>query len=600
MCGIYGSIACAAPLAASLGALRKLAHRGPDAEGHHVDAQHDVFLGQRRLAIIDLSPAGEQPMSNEDGSLWMVLNGEIYNHDELRRELLAKGHRFIGRCDAEVVLHLYEEEGERALERLVGMFAFAMWDARKSELFIARDRLGIKPLYYAFDGRRFAFASELAALEATPGFAFTPDVTAYWDFLTYQFVPAPKTIWKQARKLPAGHCASFADGRVTVRRWWDLEFAPDESLDEEHALAEVDALLERVVADHLQADVPVGLFLSGGVDSSLIAARVAKLAKEPTSSFSIRFPDRADDETEIARDTSHRLGLRWTVRDFGADDLLACLPRMADVFGEPFGDQAALPMLGLCEMTAKHVKVVLSGDGGDETHLGYARYFKEGERRVAHALADALPGRALIRSTPLGRSALRNTLEGPWGRMCHFYGGIPAETKRAALDVGSELADYDDYWLFKEHDRAELSPLARQQYRDMKTWLAEGILTKVDRTSMRYGLEVRPPLLDHRFVELSARIPDDVKARGGVRKHLLKRLLEATMPRELVHRRKRAFSVPIKHFVHERGLLRPERDVDVLGAFGMRPAKVSRALDTSRDHHAYWLLHALTSFVAAR
>jgi asparagine synthase (glutamine-hydrolysing) len=413
MCGIYGSLGCGLELESSLAALRAIAHRGPDGEGHHRDERSDVFLGHRRLSIVDLSPGGAQPMTNEDHSVWLVCNGEIYNHLELRKELEAKGHRFVGHCDTEVVVHLYEELGERMLERLVGMFALAIWDERRKALLLARDRIGIKPLHYYFDGRRLAFASELSAIRATRGLDLSPDVTAYWDFLTYQFVPAPKTIFAKAHKLPAGHLAWFANGRLSVRKWWDLEFAPDEAMDEARALDELESLLTTVVRDHLLADVPVGLFLSGGVDSSLVATRVAKLASEPTSAFTIRFPERGDDEAEIAQATAQRLGFEWHVQDFGLEDLLDVAPRMPELFDEPFGDQAALPMFGLSRMTASKIKVVLSGDGGDETQLGYARYFKEGERRVVHALADALPGRALVRNTPLKRaSAVRNALGG--------------------------------------------------------------------------------------------------------------------------------------------------------------------------------------------
>ena len=601
MCGIYGTIGCEHALDVSLAALRTLTHRGPDGEGHHRDEARDAFLGHRRLAIIDLSPAGSQPMSNEDGSIWLVLNGEIYNHEELREELQDRGHRFAGRCDAEVVLHLYEEAGEKLLQRLVGMFAFAIWDTRTGKLLVARDRLGIKPLYYYFDGRRFAFASELKAIRATPGLDLAPDVTAYWDFLTYQFVPAPKTIYRNAHKLPAGHYAVLsADRRLSVHKWWDVEFEPDETMTEERALGELDELLARAVHDHMLADVPVGLFFSAGVDSLTVATRMPRSATAPTPAFTIRFPDREEDEAGIAQAAAVELGLCSRVQDFDSERLLDVLPLMADAFDEPFGDKAALPMFGLSSMAAQHAKVVLAGDGGDETHLGYGRYFKASERRLAHALADALPGRGALARGPLGGlGTLRYALGGPWGRMCHFYGGIPAETKRAIADfTGPELCDYDDYWLFKQHDRPGLSPLARQQAIDFKTWLPDGLLAKVDRTSMRFGLEVRPPLLDHRLVELAGRIPDHLKCGGGVRKRLLKHLLERQLPHDLVHRRKRGFAIPTRNFVHDRGLLRPQRDLDVLGAFRIRKTAVEGVLSTSRDHNSYWLLHELDHFVS--
>jgi asparagine synthase (glutamine-hydrolysing) len=599
MCGIYGSEGFGLELRHSLAALDTLAHRGPDGSDHHVDARRDVFLGHRRLAIVDLSAAGAQPMPNEDGRLWLVLNGEIYNHEELQRELEAKGHRFRGRCDAEVVLHLYEEHGADALGRLHGMFAFALYDERDGSFFLARDRIGIKPLYYYDDGRRFAFASEPAALRATPGLDLERDPSAWYDFLTYQLVPAPKTAWRRVRKLPAGHLLVRKAGRTEVRRWWDLEFEPDSRLDEDRALEALDLVLTDAVRAHQMSDVPLGLFLSGGVDSSLVAAYAARAAGEPLEAFSVRFRDGQDDEAALAEAAAKRFGMAWTAVDFEESDLLETIPRLPEVFGEPFADQAALPMLGLSRLAASRVKVVLSGDGGDETHLGYGRYFKERERRGSYALADALGGSWLARS-PLGRlPALRNAAEGTLGRLCHFYGGIPRHTKRALFDVlAPELEDYDDYWLYREHDRPELEPLARLAYLDFQSALPDGILAKVDRTTMRSGLEARPPLLDHHLVELAARIPSEVKAPRGERKHLLKRLLERHLPAATVRRRKRGFSIPIRRFVEERGLLRLERDLEIPGAFRISREKAERLLSPARDSHAWWLLHTLARFSA--
>jgi asparagine synthase (glutamine-hydrolysing) len=284
---------------------------------------------------------------------------------------------------------------------------------------------------------------------------------------------------------------------------------------------------------------------------------------------------------------------------FSIDELLESVPAMPDLFDEPFADHSALPMIGLSRLAAAEMKVVLSGDGGDETHLGYGRYLKDERRRFATALGDALPLSLLASFAPLQRSYwLRKATEDSRGRNCHRHGGIPRETKRAFVEiVAPELRDYDEYWLFAEHDRPELSPYSRQQYLDLKTYLPDGILTKVDRTSMRFGLEVRPPLLDHRMVELAARLPDSTKIEAGTQKPLLRRLLLRHLPREAAYARKRAFSVPIEHFVRERGLFRLERDLDVLGAFRLRKDRVEQVLSPRRDSQKFWIIAMLEMFV---
>ena len=600
MCGIFGAVGVDLTDPQVARVLQTLRHRGPDGSGALWDKDRRAVLGHTRLSIIDLSPAGAQPMLNEDGSLLLTMNGEIYNHAALRAGLERSGHVFRSSCDAEVILHLFEEKGMALLDDLHGMFAFGLYDAKAAKLYLARDRLGIKPLHWYYDGRRLAFASELKALRAVPGLDLSPDVTAYYDFLTYQFVPAPKTIYRHAFKLPPGHWLALENGKVDVRAYWDVRFAPDPGLDLGAASEELSRTLGSVVRDHLVSDVPVGMFLSAGVDSGLVAAEANRAAGAPLTAFTIGFPEREDDELAEAAEIAARLGSPHVAGRFSTEELLAGVASLPELFDEPFADHSALPMIGLSRLAAAQMKVVLSGDGGDETHLGYGRYLKDERRRLATALGEAIPSRVLLASfAPLQRSYwMRQAAEDAFGRNCHRHGGIARETKRAFIEIESaELRDYDEYWLLRAHDRPELSPYARQQYLDIKTYLPDGILTKVDRTSMRFGLEVRPPLLDHRMVELAARLPDSLKNEGGVQKALLRRTLARHLPRETAYARKRAFSVPIRYFVRERGLFRLERDLDVLGAFRVRKDRMEQVLSAGRESQKIWIVAVLERFV---
>ncbi len=601
MCGIFGAVGADVSPDAARRALGTLHHRGPDGTGQWWDAAAGVFFGHTRLSIIDLSAAGAQPMVNEDGTLVLTMNGEIYNHAALRQRLIAQGHVFRSACDAEVILHLFEEQGMALLDELHGMFAFALYETRSQTLYLARDRLGIKPLYYYDHGGCFAFASELKAIRALPGLDLVPDVTAYYDFLTYQFVPAPKTIYRHARKLPPGHYLERRAGRAQVRQYWDVAFHPDESMTEGAALEALDEMLTTTVRDHLVADVPVGIFLSGGVDSALVTAFANRAAAQPLTGFTIAFRDRQDDEAATARAIAAHLGSPHVVEEFAMAELLAGVPMMPALFDEPFADHSALPMIGLSRLAASQMKVVLSGDGGDETHVGYGRYLKGDRRRIVNALSDALPGfTRLVTLPPLRRVPwLRRVAGGTWARSCQYHGGIPRQTKLAVLDIEApELRDYDDYWLLRQHDRPEFPPLGRQQYLDLKTFLADGILTKVDRTAMRFGLEVRPPLLDHRLVELAARIPERFKCDDGVQKRLLRALLARHLPPELANARKRGFSVPIEHFVRREGMFRLSRDVEVMGAFRLNKKKIDRVLSPAVESQQIWIIAALAEFVS--
>jgi asparagine synthase (glutamine-hydrolysing) len=599
MCGILGAIGTRVDPRAVHDALATLAHRGPDGEGSLHDAAHGLYLGHRRLSIVDLSESGRQPMTNEDGSLALTFNGEIYNHLELRRGLEARGHVFKSRCDAEVILHLYEERGAALVDELRGMFAFGLYDFPRRKLLLARDRLGIKPLFYYQDDGLFAFASELKAIRALPGADLTPDVTAYYDFLTYRFVPAPKTIYRRARKLPAGHVLELEDGRARTTRWWDAAERAL-ALDPRAAEAELEERLRDAVSEHLMADVEIGLFLSAGIDSCLVAAHAraqAGGADRPLRAFTISFPGRTNDEAEAAGRMAAALGAVHRIGTYTGS--AADVARLPDVFDEPFADHSALPMLHLSELAAREVKVVLSGDGGDETHAGYGRYRKGAQRDRLFGLLGKLPGRTHIPARALGAPWVRDLREDPLGWRHSFHSGIPRETKRLLLDFHSrEFDDYDDYWLRREHDRPELPPLARKQYFDLVTLLPEGGLTKVDRTSMRYGLEVRPPLLDHRLVELALAVPD-ARRSSPEGKPLLRAALRRVLPAYDFATPKMGFSLPLKQLVVEGGLFRLPRDVEVFDAFRLDRAKVERILTPRRNSYELFLLYVLASFVGA-
>ncbi|MEM7518428.1 MAG: asparagine synthetase B family protein, partial [Planctomycetota bacterium] len=403
-----------------------------------------------------------------------------------------------------------------------------------------------------------------------------------------------KTIYKRARKLPAGHCLTLefdgkrAKGEPRVRRWWDADFTPNTAFERpEEVLEELGPLFEKVVRDHLIADVPVGSFLSGGLDSTIVTTQAQQLLDTPLETFTIRFPRGKHDESTIAADNARALGLHAHVQDFDLEDLQERLPLGRELFDEPFGDHSFLPTLAVSELASKTMKVVLSGDGGDETHAGYGRYYKAEKRKRVNALADSVRfAEPLLRTTSLTKIAsVRNAMEGPLGRLCHWYGGIPKSAKRQFCELlHPDLQDYDDYWLYAEHHREDFSSMGRQQYMDLKTTLPEAILTKVDRASMRCGLEVRPPLLDHRLVEFAASVPDHLKHANGEGKVLLRRVLDERLAAPNVNAGpKRGFSIPLDKFIREDGLFRQERDVVVADAFRIDAKKLAETLSLKRD-----------------
>ncbi len=597
MCGIAGifDLAGARPIdPARLARMTEaLRHRGPDGDG--MMRRDGIGLGHRRLAIIDLAQ-GAQPMASPDGRLVVTYNGEIYNFQSLRRELEGRGHHFRTRSDTEVLLEGYRAWGTAVLDRLRGMFAFALWDTAERTLFLARDRLGEKPLYYgcAPDGC-LLFASEIGAVLA--GLPTRPelDLEAVADYFTYGYVPDPKSIYRGIRKLAPGHHLTLRPGQAlpAPRRYWRPRFSDSHhgSLDDlAHEL--LDRLKESVTL-RMVADVPLGAFLSGGVDSGGVVALMAEASGTPVTTCTIGFADPAFDETPHARTVARRYG---TIHHEERVDIDAAglLDRVAAAYGEPFADSSALPTYLVSRLARRHVKVALTGDGGDEVFAGYRRYpFHRREelvkawlpatlrRRVLGPLARAWP-RLEWAPRPLRAKA---TLEALATDTVHGYlrsVALLPESERAALfspDFTRALDGYDPASVLAAHagEADTDDPLARAQYMDLMTWLPGRMLVKVDRASMAHGLELRPPLLDHELVEWAAGLPRALKLRGNEGKILLKRALAPHLPRELLHRPKQGFAQPLAEWFGSELRARVDRlrcdRIDPCAAFITVPAR---------------------------
>ena len=563
MCGIAGLFHLSSPAPIDAGLLHRmtgaLSHRGPDGDGFHVEP--GVGLGHRRLAIIDVD-GGQQPMFNEDGSVVIVFNGEIYNHAALRARLLADGHVFRNHCDTEAIVHAWENWGPDCLQHLSGMFAFALWDRNRGTLFLARDRLGKKPLHYlrTADGG-LAFASELGALADVPGHSHQVDPAAVDDFFTYGYIPDPRCIFTGVSKLPAAHYLLLRQGEAmpAPRRYWAATPARWEGTEEQAAEALV-GHLRRTTADRLMSDVPLGAFLSGGVDSSAIVAIAAELNAGPLSTFTIGFETRQD-ERPFAAMVAQRYGTDHHAQAAGFDYIEAARTQAA-IFGEPFGDSSSVPTMSVCTLARQTVTVALSGDGGDEALGGYRRY-------QFHVLADAvrsyIPGplrRGVIGQ--LARVYPKLDRAPRWLRAKHTLTEISLDSalgyfrtvckvhseRRRALFSARLEADLDGYdssalvtSVMDGVDDAD--PLRQAQIVDLNTYLPGDILTKVDRTSMAASLEVRAPFLDHDFVDWGLGLPAGLKRRGGQGKYILKKAMEPFLPSEILYRTKQGFDTPL-------------------------------------------------------
>ncbi len=536
-------------------------HRGPDEAGLHIEP--GLGLGHRRLSIIDIA-AGQQPLANEDDTVWVVFNGEIYNFVDLIPELTALGHVFKTRSDTETIVHAWEQWGEDCVHHFRGMFAFALWDRNRHALFLARDRLGVKPLHYALSDDGFLiFGSELKTLTAWPGFRREIDDQAVEEYFAYGYVPEPRTIYRAALKLPPGHRLLIRRGEPvgTPREYWDVPFQPHLALSLEDAEEEFIERLREAVKIRMVAEVPLGAFLSGGVDSSAVVAMMAGLTESPVKTCSIAFSDPKYDEAEYARQVALRYRTDHHMNRVEADDF-GLVDELAHLYDEPYADSSAMPTYRVCQLARKTVTVALSGDGGDENFAGYRRYrwhsYEERMRLMlpyglrkplfgflgaAYPKADWAP--KVLRAKTTFEAMARDTVEG------YFHGvSVMGDGMRARVfsrEFKRRLNGYSAVEVLRRHHAKNPGRdiVSQVQYLDMKTYLAGDILTKVDRASMAHALEVRVPFLDHKLVEWVSGLPVDFKLRGSEGKFMLKQALEPYLPNDILYRRKMGFSIPL-------------------------------------------------------
>ena len=526
-------------------------HRGPDDEGVHTEP--GTGLGMRRLSIIDLS-TGNQPIRNEDGTVWVVFNGEIYNYRELRRELEGLGHRFYTASDTETIVHAYEEWGEASFSRLRGMFGIALWDRRTRALLLARDRAGIKPLHYAIRGTRLYFASEMKSLLTAGALDATIDLTALDHYFSYLYPPRDRTIFAGGQKLPPGHFLKWADGRAVVHAYWRLGTSESFRGSADDAAHVLRAVLAGAVRSHMVADVPLGAFLSGGVDSSVVVGLMAEASSRPVQTFSIGFDEPQFDELEHARAVARHFGTdhhEFVVRPDG----LGILDRLIAHFDEPFADSSAIPTWYVSEVARRHVTVVLSGDGGDELFGGYDRYLPH--PRVARFDRLPVPARRHVAGLvwPLmphgarGKNFLRHVSRSENGRYLESISFFKPDEKADlyAADVRQALEGYDA----EQQYAAQLARFgalpahSRMMRFDFETYLPEDVLTKVDRMSMAHSIESRVPLLDNDVIDFAFTLPPSMKILDGRRKHVLKEAARTMLPAGVLDRRKQGFGVPL-------------------------------------------------------
>jgi len=580
MCGITGIYSPGTRIEQSvLSAMTQtLCHRGPDDSGTYIDTESDVGLGHTRLSIIDLSPRGKQPMSNSDGSITASYNGEIYNYREIREKLRRKGHSFTSDSDTEVVVKAYEQWGMNCLREFVGMFALAIWDARKKTLFLARDRAGVKPLYYYRGGGLFLFASELKSIMKHPGFSRRISRHGLFLFLRYNYVRSPHTIFEDTFKLEPGHYISVRNGEVTKHKYWNIADYYNMPLlagSEEEITEELEGILVDSFKYRLVSDVPVGLFLSGGIDSSLVAALLQKNLSTPVKTFTIGFSEKKHNEAHHAKKIAEYLGTDHTEHYISQDEALEIVPKLPLIYDEPFSDNSVIPTYLVSQIARQRVKVALSADGGDELFCGYKHYARNLSRcstfeKIPHVLRRAMglglslltperfdrvaglvPVGSLKRLGP-GYSKRRGAFlcinsDNMTGMYKFSHGTWSPKEIMGILGESSEVGDST----FEEQFRAveENGFMTQMLAADFGVWLPDDVLTKVDRASMSVGLESREPLLDHRIAEFAARIPPEYKYRNGESKYILRKVLEKYLPVKLFDREKMGFGSPVNSWV---------------------------------------------------
>jgi len=612
MCGICGKIAFNPEMRSTedeLAVMRDtLTLRGPDDSGTYVNG--NVALCHRRLSIIDLE-GSRQPLSNEDGSIWIVYNGEVYNFLELREDLMKLGHRFKTRGDTEVIVHLYEQYGEQCLKKIRGMFAFAIWDEKKGELFLARDRLGVKPLHYYHDENFFIFGSEIKAILADKYYSGMKamDLNAFHYYFSFLYVPAPLTIFKGIMKLLPAHWLKLTkSGKVETRKYWDVRYgSKDARLSENLYREKLQDLLREVVKIRLIADVPLGAFLSGGIDSSSVVATMAQISNSPIKTFSIGFSDERYDETDYAAEVARHFGTDHTEVVLEPNDILTRLDELILYFDEPFADSSLVPTYLVSRLAREKVKVVLSGDGGDELFGGYPWWQKRPRYQVE------------MTKLPRGMKSFISSLapalpKGIKGR--HFLMKLQLPYERYLLETKAVFDSEDRFTIYSKNMLESLSTVDPYEYNlpylgkddgqewsnrimeyDLKTYIPNDIMTKVDRMSMICSLEAREPLLDHKLVEFVAQIPVDFKIRGNISKYILKRTMDGVLPRRILQKPKHGFSVPLERWM--RGELR-DRVLDTVLShncalfFNKKSLEkmIQEFLSGNDDHkHRLWVLY---------
>ena len=572
---------------------RTLVHRGPDEEGYFVNVgssiaegmeqrawskEHDVpfrglknglggkgnvGLGHRRLSIIDLA-TGQQPLCNEDETVWITFNGEIYNFQELKNELEVKGHRFRTNSDTETIVHAYEEWSEKAVERFRGMFAFALWDERRQLMLLARDRVGKKPLYYYMDTERLIFASEIKAILEVPGISRDLDMTALSDYLSLMYIPSPKSIFKHIRKIPAAHYAIVKKSVLDIRPYWDLSFYPNHDLSENQMIDDLLGILDEATRIRMISEVPLGAFLSGGVDSSAVVAMMAEANQNPVITNSISFSENQYNEAPYARRIADMF--KTNHHEFQVTpEAIPIIEKLAWHYDEPFADSSAVPTYYVSKMARENVTVSLSGDGGDENFAGYKRYYFDDrenyfrnllptslQRPVFGFIGSLYPKADILPKLFRGKAFISNVARDPVDAYLFTVSAVHDDYKKDFLnpDVFQSLGSYRTLDFFKSiYNKAPANDhLSKIQYLDIKTYLCEDILTKVDRASMAVSLEVRCPLLDHIFMEYVAQIPKNKKLVGTNGKYIFKKALEKYLPTDILYRNKMGFAVPISEW----------------------------------------------------
>ncbi len=566
ICGIYG----AAGLPEDAQALTRamcdvIIHRGPDEDGYYADGP--VSLGMRRLSIIDLA-TGRQPIHNEDKTIWVVYNGEIFNFPALKPELLAQGHRFYTNADTEVIVHLYEEYGEDFVTRLNGMFAVALWDTKAKKLVLARDRLGIKPLHYAWRDGRLYFGSEIKSL-LRAGVPREIDLESLSQFFTFEYIPAPRSIFIAIKKLLPGHIMTVRDGKSEIRRYWDVHYAKTKikARPEAEYAEEIASRLRKSVRMRLLSDVPLGVFLSGGIDSSTVTALMSETAGGRIKTFSIGFKEKTFDELDYARIVAERFGTEHTEFVVDAAQAAGLVPTLMEYLDEPLADASVIPTYVISKLARKHVTVALAGDGGDELFGGYDTYkaFKIARlyRKIPGFLRKGLIGPA-VRRMPASEKRLSFEFkakkfvagaEHPFEIANTLWWGAYSPAQKARLfspALRSRLSD-DPFAPIADQaaNTQAADPLDRLAYLDLKLYLQDDLLVKVDRMSMANSLEIRVPFLDYTFVEFAAGVPSSLKLKGMASKYILKKAMESRLPKEILTKKKIGFDIPLGPWIRK-------------------------------------------------